>query len=61
MKGAPSRAPCSGPFSTSSHSSTAQPSKPAWVSLENTAPKSTWPSPRERKRPALLVQGWKPE
>ena len=36
MNGAPSRAPCSGLFTQHSHSSTAQPSKPASVISENT-------------------------
>jgi hypothetical protein len=39
-----------------SHSSTAQPAKPYWLSFENTAPKSTCPSPSERKRPARSAQ-----
>ena len=56
MNGAPSRAPCSGDLMQHSHSITAQPSKPYCDSLLNTAPKSTCPSPNERKRPALSAQ-----
>ena len=51
MNGAPSRAPCSGLLTQHSHSSTAQPSKPASVRSVKTRLKSTWPSPR-RPEPA---------
>ena len=57
---APSRAPSSGCFSAHSHSTTAQPSKSLAAILEKIAPKSTWPSPGERNRPARFTQLWKP-
>src|SRR5205807_8672032 len=55
MKAAPSRAPSSGCFRQHSHSSTAQPAYPYWVSFEKMPRKSTWPSPSERNRPARLT------
>ena len=57
MNGAPSAAPCSLSLMQHSHSSTAQPAKPYWLSFEKIAPKSTCPSPSERKRPARSTQG----
>src|SRR5579863_10713026 len=56
MKGAPSAAPCSALLMQHSHSRTAHPGKSYCVNLEKMAAKSTWPSPRERKRPARLIQ-----
>ncbi|MNL01218.1 hypothetical protein D3C87_1216810 [compost metagenome] len=43
-----------------SHSSTAQPGKSYCAIFEKMALKSTCPSPSERKRPARLIQLWKP-
>ena len=56
IKGAPSAAPCAALFTQHSHSSTAHPSYPYWVSLEKTRRNSTCPSPGERKRPARFTQ-----
>jgi len=52
MNSAPSRAPSSGHLRQHSHSIIAHPWYPQAASLENTAPKLIWPSPRERNRPA---------
>ncbi|RZI60175.1 MAG: sugar phosphate isomerase/epimerase [Zymomonas sp.] len=60
MNGAPSAAPCSGCLSAHSHSSTAQPLKSFAAILEKIAPKSTCPSPSERKRPGRSTQLWYP-
>ena len=51
-----SRAPSSGCFRQHSHSTTAQPLNPWAVSRENTPPKSTCPSPKDRNRPTRFTQ-----
>src|ERR1700723_1530469 len=60
MKGAPSAAPCSALLMQHSHSSTAQPSNPYWVSFEKMLRKLTCPSPSDRNRPARSTPDWKP-
>jgi len=56
IKGTASRAPCSELLIKHSHSRMAQPSYPLSVSNVKIFLKSTWPSPRERKRPARSFQ-----